>query len=147
MMHDRIWHFWDLLKQRHEFPLSVREPTYSETVRAADFDPTEAPLLSNPFDKCQISVAPRVVRDMTDHFKTELLVKAGSLEIVSFDHDLPAISSFRFLLHGTHQHGAASLISHACRNKKIPDVAGASPGPAKRASLDGPIGGSQKRPR
>ena len=58
--------------------------------------------LSNAFDKCQILVAPRVVRDMADHFKAELLVKAGSLEIVSFDHDLSAIPSSRFLLYGTH---------------------------------------------
>jgi hypothetical protein len=75
----------------------------------------------------------RVIVDVTDDAKAELLVEAGRLKTVGFEHDLLAASGFGFALDRTHEQRAMSLPPQVLRNEQVADVAGSSPGPPKGA--------------
>jgi hypothetical protein len=75
----------------------------------------------------------RVIVDVANDAKAELLVKARRLKAVSFEHDLPATSSFGLALDRAHEQRALSLPPQVLRNKQVADVAGSSPGPPEGA--------------
>ena len=75
----------------------------------------------------------RVVVDAANDAKAELLVEAGRLKIVGFEHDLLATSSFGLALDRAHEPRALSLPPQVLGNKQVTEVAGTSPGPPKGA--------------
>ena len=86
----------------------------------------------------------RIVVDAAYHSKTELQVKARRLEIMGLEHDLPAVSGFRFSLRSAHQPCTLALPAHAFRNEEIADIAGAPPSPAIETARTRAICGAQK---
>jgi hypothetical protein len=89
--------------RRRAVPPKLLAWTYGGHRRIDANDPEQTCCSSGKtLDERQILMASRVIADTADHFKAELLVEAGRLEVVGLQHNLLAAPRFGFLLYRAH---------------------------------------------
>jgi hypothetical protein len=87
----------------------------------------------------------RVIGDTADDGKAKLLIEAGCVKIMGFEHNLPATSGFGLGFDSAHEPRPLSLPTHIFGNKQVADVAGSAPRPPKDSRDRGAVRCSDKQ--